>query len=98
VDTAKNEEEAVLRSSLHRPDLILMTPNPDAVQILSVARRIRECAGLDDETPVVVFCVTNLDEGAEAGVGFNVYITRPDNFNQLRALLTRLLRDTSPLG
>jgi CheY-like chemotaxis protein len=98
VDTAKNEEEAVMKSSLHRPDLILMIPNLDAVRILPVARRIRERAGLDDQTPVVAFCVTNFDEGAETGVGFNVYITWPDNFNQLRALLSRLLRDAAPSG
>jgi DNA-binding response OmpR family regulator len=98
VDRAANEEEAVLSSSLHRPDLILMSPNLDAVQILPVARRIRERAGLDDEIPVVAFCVTGLDEGAETGVGFNVYITWPDNFNQLRALLSRLLRNAAPPG
>jgi hypothetical protein len=75
-----------------------MSPNLDVVQILPVARRIRERAGLDDEIPVVAFCVTGLDEGAETGVGFNVYITWPDNFNQLRALLSRLLRNAAPPG
>jgi hypothetical protein len=34
--------------------------------------------------PVVVFCIAEIDEGDEVAIGKNVYITRPDNFNQLR--------------
>jgi hypothetical protein len=60
--------------------------------VLPVARRIRERAGLGEEVPVVVFCATNLNEGAEVEVGYNVYMTRPDNFDQLRGWLSRLLR------
>ena len=43
--------------------------------------------------PVVVFCIAEIDEGDEVAIGQNVYITRPDNFNQLRALLARLLNE-----
>jgi CheY-like chemotaxis protein len=64
----------------------------DAVQNLSLARRMRERAGLGEQIPVVVFCVADLNEGAEVEVGYNVYMTQPDNFDQLRALLNRLLR------
>jgi hypothetical protein len=39
----------------------------------------------------VVFCIAEIDEGDEVTIGKNVYITRPDNFNQLRTLLARLL-------
>jgi DNA-binding response OmpR family regulator len=92
VDTAKNEQEAVLGASLHRPDLILVSRSLPPIQALPIARRICECAGLGDQVPVVFFCVTGLDEGAEVAVGFNVYMTRPDNFDQLRALLSRLLQ------
>jgi CheY-like chemotaxis protein len=98
VDTAKNEEEAALMAKAHRPDLILMSLNLDVVRVLPAARRVRECAGLDEEVPVVAFCVTGLAEGAEVGAGFNVYLTWPDNFDQLRGLLSRLLRKAAPFG
>jgi len=92
VSTARNEEEAVLKASLHHLDLILISLGLQAAQIVPVARRIRERAGVGEEIPVVAFCVTSLDEGAEMEVGCNVCLTRPDNFDQLRALLGRLLR------
>jgi CheY-like chemotaxis protein len=90
VITARDENE--VKASLHHPDLILISSlGLDAIQVVSTARRIRERAELDEDVPVVVFCVPNLDEGTEVGAGFNVYLTRPDNFDQLRALLSRLL-------
>lgn len=92
VSTARDEEEAVLEASLHHPDLILISLGLDVVQVLPVAARIRECAGLGEEVPFVVFCVTSLNEGTEVLAGHNVYMTRPDNFDQLRAFLSRLLR------
>lgn len=92
VSTARDEEEAVLEASLHRPDLILISLGLDVVQVLPVAARIRERAGVGEEVPFVVFCVTSLNEGAEVLAGYNVYMTRPDNFDQLRAILSRLLR------
>jgi len=39
----------------------------------------------------VVFCIDTVDEGDEIEIAKNVFATRPDNFNQLRALLRRLL-------
>jgi two-component system, OmpR family, alkaline phosphatase synthesis response regulator PhoP len=95
VSTARDEEEAVLRAGIDRPDLVLVCLGLDAVEVLPIARRIRERTGLGEEVPVVAFCVTSLNEGAEEEAGANVYMTRPDNFDQLRALLSRLLR-TSP--
>lgn len=91
VFTAKNEDEAILTASLLRWDLVLMGLNVDAVAVLPVAKRIREGVGLSEEVPVVVFGVTSLDEGAEVEAGSNVYLTWPDNFDQLRDLLSRLL-------
>jgi DNA-binding response OmpR family regulator len=91
VNTARNEEEAVLKASLQRPDLILISPGLEVFQVLPVATRIRERAGLGEEIPFVVFCFPSIDEGAEVAAGHNVYMTRPDNFDQLRAILSRLL-------
>jgi CheY-like chemotaxis protein len=92
VSMAKDEEEAIQTARLHHPDLILISLGLDAVRILPAARRIRERAGLEEEVPVVVFCVASLNEGDELAAGYNVYMTRPDNFDQLRALLSRLVR------
>jgi CheY-like chemotaxis protein len=92
VTAARSEEEAFFRARLQPPDLILISLGLDAVHILPVATRIREGIGLDQEVPVVAFCVTSLNEGAEVAVGRNIYMTRPDNFDQLRALIGRLLR------
>lgn len=92
VSTAKDDEEAIQKARLHHPDLILMSLGLDAVRVLPVARRIRERAGLGEEVPVVAFCVASLNEGDEVAAGYNVYMTRPDNFDQLRALLSRLVR------
>jgi CheY-like chemotaxis protein len=92
VSTARDEEEAIQKANLHHPDLILISLGLDAVQALPVARRIRERAGLGEEVPVVIFCVASLNEGDEVAAGYNVYMTRPDNFDQLRGLLSRLVR------
>lgn len=92
VSPARNEKEAVAKARLQAPDLILMGLGIDAVQIAEMGRRIREESGLGEAVPVVIFCVATLEEGAEAGVGYNIYMTRPDNFDQLRRLLSRLLR------
>jgi DNA-binding response OmpR family regulator len=91
VSTARDEE--AVKASLRHPDLILISSlRLDAVQVLATARRIRERAEVSEDVPVVVFSVPNLAEGTEVGAGHNVYLTRPDNFDQLRALLRRLLR------
>lgn len=92
VSTARDEEEAIQKANLHHPDLILISLGLDAVQALPVARRIRERAGLGEEVPVVIFSVASLNEGDEVAAGYNVYMTRPDNFDQLRGLLSRLVR------
>ena len=92
VNTARDEDEAVLKASLHPPDLILVSLGVSPGLTVAIAKRIRERAGLGEEVPVVSFCGPGIDEGAEVGVGCNVYMTRPDNFDQLRAFLSRLLR------
>ena len=98
VTTAGGEEEAFSSARFQRPDLVLICLGLDAVHILPVAMRIREGTGLDEGVPVVGFCVASLDEGAEVAAGRNVYMTRPDNFDQLRTLIGRLLRKSPRHG
>jgi DNA-binding response OmpR family regulator len=92
VSPARDEEEAILKAQLRSPNLILLSLGLDDIQTSEIGRRIRQNSGLSESVPVVVFCVTTLAEGAEAEVGANVYTTRPDNFDQLRTLLSRLVR------
>ncbi len=91
-NSARNEEESVLKARLHRPDLILTSLGQDAIQAFSSAIRLRNRADLGEEVPVVAFAMTGLEEGAEVVVGHNVYLIHPDNFNQLRTLVANLLR------
>jgi CheY-like chemotaxis protein len=87
VEAARDEEDAVIQAQRKHPDLILV----NVVEVIVAARRIRERAKLSEEVPVVIFCVDGVGEGDEVEIGQNVCVTRPDNFNQLRGLLGRLV-------
>jgi CheY-like chemotaxis protein len=96
VDPARDEADAVERAARQHPDLILLSPGESHADAISSAHRIRQLAELSDDVPVVIFCVPTVDEGAEIALGRNVFVTRPDNFDQLRRLLGRLLYGISP--
>lgn len=92
VTTARDEACAVLNAgSQAPPDLILISTGVDVASSVVLAQRIREAARLGQSVPVVVFCVPSLPEGAEENIGNFIYLTRPDNFDQLRGLIKRLL-------
>ena len=91
VSLARNEEDAIMRARIQSPDLILMSLDLGPELLLAAAHRIRQEAGLSQDVAIVIFCVPTIPQGAEMEVGKNVYVTRPDNFNQLRGLLHRLL-------
>ena len=91
VAVARDERDAIASARQKRPDLILVSLAGLAREVIVTARRIREVAGVGEQVPVVVFCIENIAVGDEVAFGQNVHVTRPDNFNQLRALLTRLL-------
>jgi len=90
VALATNELDAIESAKLKRPDLILVTWTGLAGEIPATVLRIRERAAVADEIPVV-FWVEDLAAGEEVALAGNVYLTRPDCFNQLRGLLARLL-------
>jgi CheY-like chemotaxis protein len=94
VASARGEQDAIERAQPARPDLILISLTGSSPEVMVIARRIRDQAGIDEEVPVVAFCSADIGEGDEVPIGQNVHLTRPDNFNQLRSLLARLLRDT----
>lgn len=91
VTLARNEGDAIEQAQLRRPDLILVSLAGLPREVIASASRMRDRALLGDEIPVVIFCVLEIREGDEVALGHNLHITRPDNFNQLRSLLRRLL-------
>jgi CheY-like chemotaxis protein len=91
VTLARNEEDAIQRARSQSPNLILISLGLGPEGLLAVAHRIRRQASLSRDVAIVIFCVPTIPEGAEMEVDKNVYVTRPDNFNQLRELLHRLL-------
>jgi DNA-binding response OmpR family regulator len=90
VDLASDEDDAIQRARFHVPDLILMCLGLGREQLIAIGQNIRREAQLNTGVAMVVFCVTAIPEGAELEVNENVYLTRPDNFDQIRALLGRL--------
>ena len=91
VAVARDERDAIDSAQRQCPDLILVSLAGLPREVILAARRIRECAETGEQVPVVVFCIGEIGEGDEVAVGQNVHVTRPDNFNQLRSLLARLL-------
>lgn len=91
VSTAKDEQEAVEKAKHHRPNLILVCPDRLPTDLASDGARIRELAGLDNEVPVVIFCIEAVTPGEDIAFENRVYVISPDNFNQLRDFLKRLL-------
>jgi len=92
VAVARDERDAIESAQQKRPDLILVSLAGLPSEVIDTARRVRERAGVGEHVPIVVFCIEAIGEGDEVAIGQNVHVTRPDNFNQLRTLLARLLR------
>src|ERR1041385_5342551 len=93
ITLARDERDAIESAQREPPNLILVSVAGLPHEVVIAARHIRDLAGLEANVPVVVFCIAAIDEGDELAIGQNVYITRPDNFNQLRTLLARLLNE-----
>ena len=91
ITLARDEQDGIERARRQRPDLILVSLAGLPREVIFSARRIRERAEIGEDVPVVVFCIDEIAEGDEVAIGENVHVTRPDNFNQLRTLLARLL-------
>lgn len=93
VQTARGERDAIECAGGKYPDLILVGLGAPPREVIETARRIRERAKLDEKVPIVIFSTDEVAEGAEVAIGQNVYLTDPDNFDQLRRLIARLLHD-----
>jgi CheY-like chemotaxis protein len=93
VSLARDESEAIENAQQNSPDLILVSLAGSPNEIIMTAKRIREAAEQGPQVPVVIFCLEGIDEGEELAIEQNVHLTCPDNFNQLRGLLVRVLRN-----
>ncbi|HEX5601424.1 MAG TPA: hypothetical protein VFX63_02700 [Pyrinomonadaceae bacterium] len=89
---ATDERDGIASARRQRPDLILVSLAGLPREVIGSARRIREKAAIGEDVPVVVFCIDEIAQGDEVAIGENVHLTRPDNFDQLRSLLARLLQ------
>jgi DNA-binding response OmpR family regulator len=99
VSLALDAEDAVQRLSGGRvvADLILIDlVGKPAGEVLRVGRRMREEAGYDGRTPLVVMAERyDADaEGTDAHVGGNDWITYLADHRQLKNLLARLISTT----
>ena len=95
VALARDEEDAIDNVQQRPPDLILVSLPGLPNEVIMAAARIRESADGGAQLPIVIFCVDGIAEGDEVAIGQNVHLTRPDNFNQLRGLLARVLDDAN---
>jgi CheY-like chemotaxis protein len=92
VDATRSEERAIECARRSPPQLILLNLGGAPDEVVAAARRVRTRARLDHRVPTVLFCVESVAERQEIHLGDNVYAIHPDNFNQLRDFLARLLQ------
>lgn len=89
---AVNGEEAVELAKRERPGLILMDLSLPQLDGLAATRRIRQHPELRYVPIVAVSAHDTADFHADAlAAGCNDYVTKPIDFDQLEALLSRLL-------
>jgi CheY-like chemotaxis protein len=89
---AVNGEQAVETAVGERPDLILMDLSLPKLDGLAATRRIRQHDGLSKIPIVAVSAHDTTDFHADAlAAGCNEYVTKPIDFDQLEALLKKLL-------
>jgi DNA-binding response OmpR family regulator len=90
-----DEEDAIARARCDgdRPDLILINQYRLPLdKVISLARRIRQVAGLPSSTPIVVMAERYGEdmEGKDVKVGESEYVTYLEDGEQLMNLLQRL--------
>jgi two-component system, cell cycle response regulator DivK len=89
---AVDGREAVEVAASARPDLILMDLSLPRLDGLDATRRIRELEGLGGVPIVAVSAHDTNDFHADAlAAGCNEYVTKPIDFDELDALVKKLL-------
>jgi two-component system cell cycle response regulator DivK len=97
VVTASNGEEAVKVALLMRPNIILMDISMPLLDGLGAATKIREDESLRT-VPIIATTAfsTSGFRRAAYDVGFDGYLTKPIDFDQLHELINRLLANPRP--
>jgi CheY-like chemotaxis protein len=95
VASARDVQDAIESARRTEPDLILVSLAGSPREVIFSAISIRQRAEIRERVAVVVFCADGIDEGDEVAIGKNVHLIHPDNFNQLRSLIARLLKENS---
>ena len=95
VAVARDKRDAIECAQRRTPDLILVGLAGSLREVIFCALSIRKGAELGEGVALVVFCAAEIDEGDEVAIGKNVHLTHPDNFNQVRGLIARLLNENS---
>jgi CheY-like chemotaxis protein len=98
VASARDVRDAIESARRNEPDLILVSLAGTPREVIFSAISIRQRAEIKELVAVVVFCPEGVDEGDEVAIGENVHLTHPDNFNQLRGLIARLLKENSSVA
>jgi CheY-like chemotaxis protein len=88
---ARDEGDAVMRAIHQPPNLLLVNLAGSSTRVIETARQIRERIALSQDLPVLIFGADTIAEGEELEMAGNIHLTRPDNFDQLRESLRRLL-------
>jgi DNA-binding response OmpR family regulator len=90
IKTARDEQNAADAARVKQPDLMLVSLDGETDEVVASVRRIRNRAALDKNIPVIIFCADEFEEN-EVSVERNIFLSCPDNFNQLRNFISRLL-------
>jgi DNA-binding response OmpR family regulator len=88
---ARDEEDAVVRATHRPPNIMLVNLAGSSSRVIETARQIRERIALSPDLPVLIFGADTIPEGEELEMAGNIHLTRPDNFDQLRECVRRLL-------
>src|ERR1700722_6512856 len=79
VALAADEEDAITRARAEPPDVVVISLGLETEQLIAVADRIRENAGMAKQLPIVIFCVPTIPEGSEIEVRAKTYLVRLDD-------------------
>lgn len=90
--TAENGQLAVDLAKNQRFDLIIMDVNMPIMDGLTATRMIREGAGVNVDTPIVVLSASARSEDHEAGLtaGADAYLNKPIDFRSLAGLMAQV--------
>lgn len=89
--TVRDEPDAEeKRDCLQKFDLILISLEGEIEKVIAAAKRVRASAESSENVPIVIFCGDEATQN-DSRIEPDVYLTCPDDFNQLRKLIGRLL-------